>query len=192
MIEGKIYILQDVPITLTMPDDSQVSFVLQRPNNPENPFTFEMLEEAPSGSNTFKDPSRTYQKSYCDYYPFFRLNYSHHRMFTTLLLVAKNIELKTNPGFIGDGEHFITTNCLFNGTRATKNFSGNAVSAYSAISEQNANPIRAGALTLELKGKEPLSWDEALEYYFYNRRDAAELRISDEESISNNEITLHQ
>ena len=190
MNEGQIYILQDVRIDLTMPDDTSVSFLLQRPNDPNNPFTFEMVEESPSGNRIYKDPSRTKQKSFCDYYPTFKLNYAHHRMFTTYLLVAKNIALKTAPGFVGS-ENYIVTNCLLENSIATKNsLAGLNVSAYSSESEKKANIVPSGSTQLTFIGKTPLTWSEALQYYFYKRRDSSELLASSSELISNPDILI--
>lgn len=193
MSEGKIYIMQDVPITLVMPDDSEVSFILQRPNSMDNAFMFDMVEEAPGGQRIYKDPARIKRKAFADYYPVFYLNYDHHRMFTTYLLVAKQIQLKTNPGFMGDGENMIITNCIFQDDRARRSWKGNPVTAYSSVSEAKANPIRSGSLSLTLLGQEPLSWQEALtNYYFYHRRDSSELLASSSELISNPDIIISE
>lgn len=191
MTEGKIYILQDVPIDLTMPDGSVVSFILEKPNDPNNAFEFEMTEEAPSGNRTFKDPTRRIQKHYTDFYPVFYLNYAHHSMFTTYLLVAENIALKTAPGF-EDADHYITTDCLLDASSVRKNYKGPpALGAYSTESEAKANPVKSGSINLVFKGRDPLTWQEALDYYFYQRIDSSDLLASSDEKISNDELVIH-
>jgi len=191
MTEGKVYILQDVPIDLTMPDGSQESFILEKPTASEDPFWFEMTAEAPAGRRLYKDPSRTRQKAFTDYYPVFHLNYDFHRMFTTKLLVAENIALKTPPGFEST-DHYITTNCLLDNSSAVKRYHPiGAAGAYSTQSEAQANPLRSGRAELVFMGKSPLSWQQALGYYFYQRMDSSGLLASSDEPTSNDDLVIH-
>lgn len=191
MIEGKVYILHDVPIDLTMPDGSVVGFILEKPNSLDKPFWFEMTAEAPAGERIYKDPKRRKQKHFEDYYPVFHLNYAHHMMFTTYLLVADNIALKTAPGF-EDTSNYITTNCLFLNESAVKNYKGiGALGAYSQQSEAKANPVKSGSTELVFGAKNPLTWQEALSYYYYQRMDSSELLVSSDDIISNEEIVIH-
>jgi hypothetical protein len=160
---AKIYIIQDVDITLTMPDDSTESFTLQRPNSADNPYYFKMLAEAPSGERIYKDPSRTRQTAFADYYPEFHFSYDHHRMFTSLLLVASKIELKTVPPF----DEPLTTDVLLKGDSVTKNYAGGIVTATEGVGQRSANPVPSGQMELVFIGKKPLSWQQALNYTFY-------------------------
>lgn len=188
--EGKIYILQDVPVTLTMPDGTTQVFILEKPNAGQNPFWFQIVEEAPSGQRIYKDPTRSRQKSFVDYYPEFHLSYDRHRMFTTLLLVAANIALKTPPAF-ANSEHYITTNCLLQNDKAVKNYDTlPALAAYSTESEAEANPIASGQEELVFIGKAPLNWQGALNYYFYQRMDTSNLLASSSKQISNDDLII--
>lgn len=160
---AKILTLQDAEITLTMPDGSERAFTLAKPNG-ENPYWWRMIAEAPGGQRLYKDPSRTRQSAFADYYPEFHFSYGHHRMFTTLLLVAKNIALKTAPPF----DNPRVTDCLLANAEAVKNYlAGMAVASDAAGSHRAANPVPSGELELVFIGREPLSWQQALEYEFY-------------------------
>lgn len=157
---GNIYIIDNVSITLTMPDSSTQAFTLERPNG-QNPYWFRMMAEAPSGERIYKDPSRTRQTAFVDYYPEFHFAYDHHRMFTTLLLVAENIALKHSPPFDAP----MQTNCLYLGDEARKNWMKGLVVASS--NSARPNPVPSGQTELIFVGKEPLGWQGALNYTFY-------------------------
>jgi len=160
-MSSSIYIIKDVNITLTMPDDTTEVMTLEAPNDAHSPYWFRMIEEAPSGERIYKDPSRTRQKAFVDYYPEFHFNYAHHRMFTTLLLVAKNIELKHSPPF----DTPMTTDCIFLNDSAKKNYMGGM--AVASSDANNPNPVASGETELVFIGKKPLSWQQALNYIFY-------------------------
>lgn len=147
-------------ITLTMPDGSTQPFTLERPNG-QDPYWFRMVAEAPSGERIYKDPSRTRQTAFVDFYPEFHFSYDHHRMFTTLLLVADNIALKHSPPF----DTPMTTNCIFLNNEARKNWMEGMVVASSDASRPN--PVPSGSAELVFVGREPLDWQGALSYEFY-------------------------
>ncbi len=153
-----IYIMQDVSIELTMPDGSVQNFTLEAPNG-EDPHWYSIEKDVPSGKAIYKDPIRRRQKAATFYYPEFHFSYSHHRMFTTLLLAASKIELIT-------GWQDWRIDCLLMNEHAVKNCL-EGLSAATNAPGAGANPVPSGALELILAGRRRENWQQALAYFFY-------------------------
>lgn len=154
--------IEEADIDLVMPDDSIQSFTMETPNA-DNPYWFRIIEEAPSGSRMYKDPSRTRQKHFVDYYPEFHFNYSSHKMFTALLLVADTVKVRKYPPF--DSE--VIVDCIFDGSSVTKNWAFGMPIAEDGTNVEDSNPIPSGETELVFIGKEPMTWQEAMNFTFY-------------------------
>lgn len=160
------YYIEEADITLTMPDDTTVQFTMETPNT-SNPYWFRIIEEAPSGERIYKDPSRTRQKAFADYYPEFHFNYGNHMMFTSMLLVAKSIGVQKYPPF----DSPVTVECLLQNDSVIKNwFAGMPIATDSVVSLEEANPVPSGDTELVFIGKEPMTWQEVTNFTFYQNQ----------------------
>lgn len=171
-----------------MPDGSTRMFYLEAPNSRQGLFEWS-ITELPI-QQKYRDTTKQLQKGYSLYHYQATLRYQFHYMFLTPLLVATNTKLKHPPGF-ESVDSYMETDCLLENEEAQKNYIQSlTVGMYTSKSERAAN-LPSGQTELRFTGRKAMTWDEVLDYYFYQRMDSSDLLASSDDEISNSDIVIH-
>jgi len=165
-VAGTVLIpFEDVDIELTFPDGSTETFTLEAPNGEGSDAYVLEFVPVPILPN-YRDADIKLQKGYTVYQAKASLNYKSHRMNLFRLLAASNIALKIPPTF-GDTNQYQTLNVMLENRKGIRNYlQGLPIAAAGQSTQEEADLIPAGEVTLDFKGKKPFNETEALQFNF--------------------------
>jgi len=159
--------IQDVDITLTFPDDSTEQFTLEAPNSDGDDIFMLQFKKVPILED-YRGGSLSLQRGYNIYQAVVEFNYSSHTMNIFRLLAAKNIELKIPPTFSNNpSSDYQTLNVMLQDRRGIRNYlKGLAMGAQNQATQELADVVPAGDLTLHFVGTKPFTESEMEAFNF--------------------------
>jgi len=159
--------IQDVDITLTFPDDSTEQFTLEAPNSEGDDIFILQFNKIPI-LDDYRGGDISMQRGYHIYQPIIEMNYSSHTMNIFRLLAAKNIELRIPPSFSDNpASTYQTLNVMLEDRKGMRNyFKGLAMGVQNQSTQELADLVPAGDLTLRFIGKKPFNETEMETFNF--------------------------
>lgn len=151
--------IQDVEIIITLPDDSEVPFLLQAPMNFKFGFNkIPLLDD-------FRDADRILRSGHFKYQFIANYEYEWHEMDLRYLLIAEKIMLKFPPEFITS--KYQEVEVLLDNDSVVKNYLENFIGKNQDGEIDLGDSMPSGSITLDFVGVQPLSEADIRSIRFY-------------------------
>lgn len=153
-----LYVIQDVDVTITYPDDTTETFTLESPNAESDPFVFGFRRV--NLLSNFRAGDGSFERGWAKYQFVGRYNYISHRMNIWKLLIAENIRLKIPPNFDSKANYQEFDTFLESNEALRSWFDGLVMGKTDAETAEKANVVPSGGVELEFAGKKPFTEQE--------------------------------